>query len=187
MLINSSLFYLILRLFDLATLKVPIPVGPRECNHFPDPGTPPIAQGGAVFFPVFYQINKHSPIRRDIHHTTASFKTLTCITNKIRELQRVRYTRVWRTSASDPQDNCNHQNNWFWSTILVWSIQIQEIVTHNSSKEIRTLQHHQAPYWYHQVDTLMYLGVMISQIRPTVSDPWATWLAHSSWLSHSPQ
>ena len=32
---------------------------PCERDHFPDPGTPPFAQGETFFFPVFCQINSH--------------------------------------------------------------------------------------------------------------------------------
>ena len=53
---------MILYWYDLATLRSLIPSDTREPEHLPDPGTPSLAQGEAVFFPVFCQINSHAAL-----------------------------------------------------------------------------------------------------------------------------
>ena len=50
---------MLLSLYDLATLRSPIPSDPRDTDHLPDPGTPSLAQGRYVFFSIFTQINSH--------------------------------------------------------------------------------------------------------------------------------
>ena len=41
--------------YDLETLSSLLPLEPSKRDRFPDPGTPSISQGEAVFFPIFCQ------------------------------------------------------------------------------------------------------------------------------------
>ena len=50
---------LALCLYNLATLKRLIPLDLRERGRFSETGTPSLAQGEAVLFPVLYHINSH--------------------------------------------------------------------------------------------------------------------------------
>ena len=59
MLIYSSWFCIILFLYNLASLLRPTPLDPHKRNQSTDPGKLSLAQGEAISFPVFYQINSH--------------------------------------------------------------------------------------------------------------------------------
>ena len=45
--------------YKLANLEILIPLDPRNCEHFPDPGMPSLAKGEDFFFPIFCQINSY--------------------------------------------------------------------------------------------------------------------------------
>ena len=47
--------------------------------------------------------------------------------------------------------------------------QPKSIVTYDSLEALGAFQAHQATFWSHKVDTLLYLGVMVFHISPTVS------------------
>ena len=44
-------------LYDLATLRSPIQSDFHKRYRFPDPGMPPLVQGGSIFFPVFCHLS----------------------------------------------------------------------------------------------------------------------------------
>ena len=63
------------------------------------------------------------------------------------------------------------------------SRQLEAIAIYNSLEAFRALQAHQVPYF----KTLLYLDIMIGQIRTIVSYPWSTQLVYSSWLPCYPR
>ena len=104
-----------------------------------------------------------------IRCTTTSFNAPDNITKTNRELQHVRSYRKRPTSVRySPQS----QRNLFPSEFSGWVRQLKGIVIYDSPEALGTLQVHQISY----CDTLLYLDVLIGQIRPTVSYTLATQL-----------
>ena len=79
------------------------------------------------------------------------------------------------------------QSLWYSFTINFTGREklLEEIVTYDCMEALGVLQSHKAPYWSHKAKTLIYLDVLIVQVRPTVYCPLMNLLSHSSWMSHS--
>ena len=90
------------------------------------------------------------------------------------ELQCVWYDIAQHLITSDPQNTLYSLQYSFLIKLLVQEGKIEEIAAYDSLEALRTLHSHQAPYLYHQLDTLLYLEVLIGYIRSIVSFPQET-------------
>ena len=104
-----------------------------------------------------------------IRCTTTSFNAPAHITKTNRKLQHVRSDRKRPTIVRDTSQS---ERYLFPSNFSGWARQLKGIVIYDSPEALGTLQVHQISY----CDTLLYLYVLIRQIRPTVSYTLATQL-----------
>ena len=122
------------------------------------------------FYSLFYaKLLVMSLCQAYIRCTTTSFNAPAHITKSNHELQHVRSDRKWPTSV---QDTSQSQRYLFPSYFSGWVIQLKGVVIYYSPEALGTLQVHQISYY----DTLLYLDVLIGQIRLTVSYNIATQL-----------
>ena len=132
-LIYSFKFYLLLRIYYLATLRILIPSDPRKRNRYPGPETPSLAQVEAVFFPVFCQINSHvaisgatfvvppqasmQPFASPRQVVTSNSPDLPDTDAQTRQILKTHHTHqdtpFWLTSHNDQE-----KSQQFWYTIL---------------------------------------------------------------------
>ena len=121
-----------------------------------------VISGVVVFFPFNVRLRVISPYQADICRTTASFNAPGRITKTNHKPQCIQSNRERWTSTSDTSHS---QLYSFLIKFSGQSIQLKVIAIYNSLEALGTLQVHQVSYF----EILLYLDVLISHIRPTVS------------------
>ena len=157
------------------TLEHPTTTTPTPPCLLPPPLSPELLFSS----PFSIKLKVTSLYQEDIHRTTTSFNAPISITKKNHKLQWIRSDREQHTSMAERSYS---QRYWFPVNFSGRARQLESIAIYNSLEALKTLQHYQSSY----CKTLITLDILIGHIRPPVSYPWATQMAYSSLLYHSP-